>query len=278
MKYLYLILVFFISLLSSSCVNKKKKQQSNVIVVTIEPLKFFTERIVGDKYNIVSMVPQGGNPETYEPSASQMIELSRCKLFIEIGNIGFERVWMDKLQANAPKVVFVNASKGISMMIDKDGKTDPHTWMSTKNAILIARNIYNSITKIDGKNGSYYKKNLKKLIEEINHIDKETTDILKDKRSTAFLIYHPILTYFARDYGLTQISMEYEGREASANKIQEIISVAKKRHAKVFFIQKEFDNRNVNAIAKITGARIVEINPLGYHWNKEMLNVAKCLK
>ena len=39
------------------------------------------------------------------------------------------------------------------------------------------------------------------------------------------------------------------------------------------FIQKEFANRNVDIIADAIGATKVEINPLGYDWNREMRRV-----
>ena len=40
------------------------------------------------------------------------------------------------------------------------------------------------------------------------------------------------------------------------------------------FVQREFANREVDIIANAIGARKVEINPLGYDWNKEMKRVA----
>ena len=46
---------------------------------------------------------------------------------------------------------------------------------------------------------------------------------------------------------------------------------------KVIFIQKEFDVRNAEMIAKELGLKVVSINPLSYHWDKEMINIAKAL-
>ena len=40
------------------------------------------------------------------------------------------------------------------------------------------------------------------------------------------------------------------------------------------FVQREFANRNVDIITNTIGARKVEINPLGYDWNKEMRRIA----
>ena len=52
---------------------------------------------------------------------------------------------------------------------------------------------------------------------------------------------------------------------------------AKEHHTKVVFIQQEFDRKNAELIAKETGCRLVVINPLDYHWNTEMIHIAKAL-
>ena len=74
----------FLSLLVSvvlmSCVGKPV-QDERVVTVTIEPLRYFTEQIAGDKFKVVTMVPKGGNPETYEPSTKQMMDLSVSDIY-----------------------------------------------------------------------------------------------------------------------------------------------------------------------------------------------------
>ena len=83
----YNILLFFIiTLVALSCREEPRHAIGrSVITVTIEPLRYFTECIAGDKFDVETMVPKGGNPETYEPSARQMINLSNSVLYIKIG-------------------------------------------------------------------------------------------------------------------------------------------------------------------------------------------------
>ena len=44
-----------------------------VITVSIEPLRYFTEAIAGDRFDVVSMVPKGSSPETYDPTPAQLM-------------------------------------------------------------------------------------------------------------------------------------------------------------------------------------------------------------
>ena len=77
-----------------------------------------------------------------------------------------------------------------------------------------------------------------------------------------FIIYHPALTYLARDYGLEQVAIEDEGKEASAKRIAQIISQARKDGIKRVFYQSEFPESSVSVICEDIGANAVEINPL----------------
>ena len=73
MKHIPLLLI--IVLLVSCNMGKSGKSQDNekpVIAVTIEPQRYFTEAIAGDKFDVISIVPKGSSPETtiLPPSSS----------------------------------------------------------------------------------------------------------------------------------------------------------------------------------------------------------------
>ena len=87
---------------NSSVQNNKSEGDKPVITVTIEPLRYFTEAIAGDNFNVISMVPKGSSPETYDPTPQQLVDLAKSKAYFRIGYIGFEQTWMDKLTDNAP--------------------------------------------------------------------------------------------------------------------------------------------------------------------------------
>ena len=270
-------LVFLVSAFLTACVGKPVKE-GRIVTVTIEPLRYFTEQIAGNRFKVVTMVPNGGNPETYEPSARQMMNLSESDMYIKVGNIGFERTWMKKLEANAPHAIVVDSSDGITPQRTPHGDIDPHTWMSAANARIIALNIYRALAGIDSKDSIYFRDNLQKLLNRIDSVDTSIRTVLTKETSKAFLVYHPVLTYFTHDYKLRQIAMEEEGREPSAAQLQTVITEARQAGVKTFFVQKEFANRNVDVVARETKTAKTEINPLGYDWEKEMLKVANSLK
>ena len=220
MKKLIYILTLFIL---SACGNTTQKSEKPILTVTLEPLRYFTEAIAGDNYEVVSMVPKGSSPESYDPTPQQLVNLSKSQAYFRIGYIGFEQAWMKKLEATCPDMKIYNTSKGIDLIRDKghwhgdhfhEGGVEPHVWNSTQNALIIADNIYQALCELDSTHQEDYRKRLDVLKETIRQTDANVRTLLENADST-FLIYHPALSYFARDYGLKQVSIEEGGKEPS---------------------------------------------------------------
>lgn len=275
-------------LLAVSCKNTERNDKPT-ITVTVEPLRYFTEAIAGDKFNVVSMVPEGNSPETYDPTPQQMVNLSKSKAYFRIGYIGFEQSWINKLQENLPKLRFYDTSTGVNLIHQQCSHShvkqeeekhshgvEPHIWNSPENAKIIANNIYNALEELDSENSEYYKNKLDSLTEIIEQTDNKIKSLIVNADKT-FLIYHPALTYFARDYGLEQISIEEGGKEPSPTHLQSMIKLCKEKKAKVIFVQQEFDIRNAETIAKELNVEVIPVNPLNYNWAEEMINTAKAL-
>ncbi|MDR3973802.1 MAG: zinc ABC transporter substrate-binding protein, partial [Bacteroides sp.] len=95
--------------------QNKKNDDKPVITVTIEPLRYFTEAIAGDEFTVVSMVPKGSSPETYDPTPQQLVDLAQSKAYFRIGYIGFEQTWTEKLTDNAPHLQFFDMSENVEL-------------------------------------------------------------------------------------------------------------------------------------------------------------------
>ena len=283
MKKLIYIFTLFIC---CACGHTPQQSEKPVITVTLEPLRYFTEAIAGDCFEVVSMVPKGSSPESYDPTPQQLVNLSKSQAYLRIGYIGFEQAWMKKLEANYPTMKVYDTSKGVELIREEghhhgdhyhEGGVEPHIWNSTRNASVIADNIYAALCEMDADHQPEYKQRLDSLKQVIARTDADVRTLLANADST-FLIYHPALSYFARDYGLHQISIEEGGKEPSPATLKTLIETCRREGAQVIFVQQEFDQRNAQLIADELGIEIVPINPLSHDWAEEMLRVANALK
>lgn len=283
-RFLYLIILCVIL---AGCKGTPQKQADSgkasrtekpavTVTVTISPYKYFVDQIAKGKVDVNVMVSNGNNPETYEPNAQQMMELSKSALYLKVGSIGFEQTWMKKLQDNAPDMKVIDTSVGIKPAKTPGGNIDPHVWMSCSNARIIASNILKALCELEPKNKAFFEKNYQSLLSIIDKRDSTIKENFKKDPDLVrkFVIYHPILTYFARDYQLEQLAIEEEGREPSASQLKSLIERARKEKIKFCLIQAEFANRNTTTFINESHTKPMDINPLQGDWNWAMLEAA----
>lgn len=287
-RFLYLIILCVIL---AGCKGTPQKQADSgkasrtekpavTVTVTISPYKYFVDQIAKGKVDVNVMVSNGNNPETYEPYAQQMMELSKSALYLKVGSIGFEQTWMKKLQDNAPDMKVIDTSVGIKPAKTPGGNIDPHVWMSCSNARIIASNILKALCELEPKNKAFFEKNYQSLLSIIDKRDSTIKENFKKDPDLVrkFVIYHPILTDFARDYQLEQLAIEEEGREPSASQLKSLIERARKEKIKFCLIQAEFANRNTTTFINESHTKPMDINPLQGDWNRAMQEAAAAVQ
>lgn len=255
------------------------------ITVSIQPQKYFLEKIAGDKWEVKCLLSNGANPESYDPAMTHLLNLESSKAYFRMGSIPFESAIINKVHNNNPALKIYNNSEGIELItgthshgdIKHADAPDPHTWTSVKNARIIATNMYNAMSDLDPKHKDTYSRNYLKVLESLDSLDSSIDSLLAPKRGESFVVWHPSLSYFARDYGLHQISLSPEGKEASVNMLQEAVDSARTSGARVVFYQKEIDSRQAETANRQIGATMVNINPLSYNWDKEIYNIANAI-
>lgn len=291
MKRIHCWIYLLLAIVGLSACQGKKEGGTRTISVTIEPQRYFAEKIAGDLFQINCVTPAGQSPETYDPTPQQMVQISQSQAYFRIGEIGFEQAWMKNLQSQNPDMAVFDLSEGMELIKNEEeaheegeahphhhhGSVDPHIWTSISGARVIAQNTYQAFIKLDPENQEVYRAGYQRLIEEIDSTEAEMKQLLQPLAGTAFIIYHPALTYFAREFGLKQLCIELDGKEPSPAQLKQLLETATQSGAKVVFVQQEFDQKNAELIAQETGCRLVTINPLSYNWHDEMIRLATIL-
>ena len=266
-KILHLFIYIALAMMLCNCNNVKKKSYDNTIFVSIAPLKPIVEAIVGEDYTIEILVPAGASPETFEPTPKQFIALNESIMVFSTGLLDFE---MSILQRLHDQSKVINLSQDIATIAGSCSHThhgkhchhgvDPHIWCSPKCIDTMAKNAYNAIVAmVPDKDYSAAYNTLNKQIKELDSV---VTTLCNNSSLPYFIIYHPALTYLARDYGLEQVAIEHEGKEPSVKHLANIIERARRDGIKRVFYQSEFPESSVAVVAEDIGAETVEINPL----------------
>ncbi|MDR1407641.1 MAG: zinc ABC transporter substrate-binding protein [Tannerella sp.] len=257
------------------------------VAVTIEPQRYFAEKIAGEYFSVHTVVPPGQSPETYDPSPYEMVRIAQSRAYLQIGRIGFEQAWMDAVRKNNPQVRFFDLSEGVEWIENghdyeaahghRHDHFDPHIWTSTVNAEIIAHNVLQAFIGMDSVHEHVYRDNFRQLTDEIGVTRQILHGILDTLSCRTFVIYHPALTYFAGEFGLTQLAIEADGKEPSALSMRALVDRARAAGVEVVFVQQEFDRKHAEQLAVEINARVVVINPLDRRWNEQLVFIANAL-
>ena len=107
-----------------------------------------------------------------------------------------------------------------------------------------------------------YTENHARLQEQLAALDARTAGKIAASGVRYFIIYHPALTYYARDYGLRQIAIEADGKEPSAKQLTQLIRQAREDGVRRILYQSQFPASAVEVIARDIDAEYAEVDPL----------------
>ncbi len=271
-----LSVVVVICFAAAGCVSKPSDDHPTYSV-SYPMEKVLLEGIVGDRFNINTLIPPGTNPENYAPSVSTLISLEKSKAFFRLNTPGFEQNVMARIGSNYSKLDIVDVDKGIARIegTHRDGEMDPHIWNSVRNARVMASNMVDYLASTDKGNASTYRKNGGRLDVRLKALDDSIASILAGAKGASFVVMHPSLSYFARDYGLRQIAMETEGKEATPRQLADRMNTARESGAKVMIHDRERSSAQAAEIARQLGLRLVVVSLNGYDWEENLVSLAR---
>lgn len=252
----------------SAC-SPQPASQEKTLYVSILPIRSLVKEIVGEDFRIEVLVPPGASPETFEPTPRQFIGLNEAQLVFNVGLLEFETALLDKIE---DRTKIVDLSRGIVRIegscahagrngSDHAHGVDPHVWTSPRALQRMAENAYEAI-HARWSDSAKYTANHARLQEELRQLDLRTAEKIARSGIRYFIIYHPALTYYARDYGLRQEAVEADGKEPSAKRLTALIRQARKDGIGRLLYQSQFPVSVVETIARDIGAECAEIDPL----------------
>lgn len=287
------------------------------VFVTLAPQKELVERLGGDRVQVMVLVPSGADPHTFEPSPAQMKALADSSLFFPIG-IPFEKNLIARIRSLNPQLKIVPMDQGLPKRFlaghrhggeeagrgakergsgkaegqspeiaasgherpfHGEGEPDPHVWLSPPLVMAMARTAVLALMEADPEDTAGYEARYKSFLSDVAALDLEIHKTFQDaKPPRAFYVFHPSWGYFADAYGLEQVAVESEGKEAKPAHLKDIITSARRTGVKILFVQPQFSTRSAEMVAKEIGARLEVIDPLAEKWMENLMQVSRRLR
>ena len=267
--------------------QKNTAQNSQLVYTGLPPIRFLAEKIAGSAITVEVLLRSGQSPHTFEPTPSQISDLSQARLYLSVG-FPFEQTLLDKLPEDQQTVKIIACDSNIKRIGFEEDFThdehehghdtqngDPHIWMSPENAKIIAFNIYMALTEAYPDHFEQFSQNLSGLIDSLELIDTAIAELLRPYKGESIYVYHPAFGYFTNAYGLYQESVEIEGKSPSPRQIEELIRKARKNHVEILFVQPQFDSKSAQVIAEAIGGTVVPVDPLEYNLLQNFMHIAE---
>lgn len=278
----YLFILLFAWLL---CMNEASwATQSHHVLVSVAPYKFFVEKIAGNTVSVGLMVPAGASAHTYEPTPKEMLAASHADGWFLLGE-SFEARAAAAIQSHKPDITFFDLREGISLITDprqlcsccRHTGQDLHIWLSPRQSKIQAKTIAAGLTALYPEHRSLYEENLKKFLGELDVLDQDIAVMLKPLQNRLMMVSHPAYAYFCRDYGLEQLSIEFEGKDPTPRQLTHVLLTAREHHVKTIFTQIQYSSKGARMVASQLNAKVMNLDPYAEDYFYSLRTIAKAI-
>ncbi len=288
------ILVVFLALSSALVFGSGAKETTNtrskpVVVVSILPHAYFVDQLAHDLVDVVTLVGEGQNPHSYEPSPSQMARLAEAELWILSGT-DFEFALRDKVTDLYPGLRIVDGTEGMQFRLleeheheeeghdEHDMNIDRHIWLGYDQSKVLLANTKDALIATLGSDAKpSIESRYQSLLSDIDELFASLSEQLKPLAGTTVFVYHNSFGYFLDAFSIKQEAVETGGKEPTAKALAALIEKAKAARPKVIFVQKQFPVASAKTVADAVDAVVVSLDPLAYNWMESIKTMADAL-
>lgn len=144
-----------------------------------------------------------------------------------------------------------------------EGEFDMHLWLDPANAKAMAFEIEKTLITADPQNAQIYQQNTKKLIDDLDALDKEIVATVAPVKDKPFIVFHDAYQYFESRYGVKTVGSITVSPESipGAERIKQIHAKVKELNATCVFAEPQFEPKLVNVVIEGTNAKSATLDP-----------------
>ena len=168
----------------------------------------------------------------------------------------------------------IDASQGITLLCPEEEdehdhgheghhhESDPHIWLSPANALIMARNIFQGLTRQYPNYSDIFSANLEVLTAQLNDLGSYGKTVLQDLQCRQIITFHDGFGYLADAFNLTVLEAveEESGSEASAKELIHLIEEVEHHNLPAIFTETNGSVSAADIISRETGVRCFSLD------------------
>lgn len=267
------LVVLMMGLLAAGCSSESAAAGRGRLSVdaTVAPITNIVRNIVGNRVDLVGLIPEGVDSHTFEPSPATVRKLSGADILFMDG-LHLEGSTLAQAKANMPggsRIVQLGNLTVTPTQYAYDftfprskGDPNPHLWMAPPNAKRFAEIVKDTMVQRDPDNAGYYRANFKRFAGAIDRLDAAVASSINSipEDHKILLTYHDSFAYFSRRYGIPVLGavQPNDFSEPSAQEIKRLIDQVEVNHVPAIFGSEVFPSPVLRQVADETGAKYVD--------------------
>jgi len=277
---------------TSTTTTTNNNENSKVrVVTTLFPLSDWAREVGGERVNVVTLLPAGSSPHTFEPTNSAMQQVARARLFIKVGLQMDD--WARRLaSAGSREMEILSAGDqlaydGLLPQVDQvltateelghqeaaeagpadhtHGGINPHFWLDPVLARETVQHIRDALSKLDPEGSATYAQRTTAYLARLDQLNQEIAAQLQPCAARGFVSFHHAYPYFAHRYGLHVVAVieEYPGKTPSDRYVKNVANRLRQLGIKTVFTEPQLSPQVARIIAEEVGARVDLLDPYG---------------
>jgi ABC-type Zn uptake system ZnuABC Zn-binding protein ZnuA len=235
------------------------------VVATTTILADLVRQVGGDRVQVTSLVPKGGEVHTFDPTPTDVRRVAAARLVVANG-LGLDD-WLADLARDAgtaaPVLRLSEDLPGVTYHSGdhEDEPANPHLWLDVRHAARYVDRIQEALAAVDPDGAGAYAAGADAYRARLTELDAEIRERLAALPAANRIVisFHDAFPYFASAYGLEIVGtvVDAPGQDPSAGEIADLVGVVRASGARAILAEAQFSPRLAGTIAGETGVVVV---------------------
>jgi zinc transport system substrate-binding protein len=249
---------------------------------TIFPLADIAQAIVGERANVILIIPPGQSEHSSAVSPQQIQALQPAAAIFQIGH-GLDNRLVERIKPVVAGAQIVTVDQGITLHpfakdhhdeeseetarhAEEESTFDPHYWLTVPNAQQIARTMATTMQTIDPAGREFYAQNLAAYISELDTLEGELQAMANAAHHHEFMATHNAWSYLSEHYGFQLVGTyePVEGQEPAVADLKELQDIVSQYQLTTFYAEPQKVSSNISRFVEDElGLQVRVLDPVG---------------